>query len=1172
MNKALSDLFHVKGRFRRSVHLERDFYTDENLLDGYVVTVTARDMLERVVSALERGESSKAWSLTGPYGSGKSAFALFTANLLGNSDSPTNRQALTLLEQGDDLLYKRFTNINGNGSISSSGFCPVLISGERAPISLALLRGLEHGLTSFNGISRSNAPIPKIRTLLKAAEKGTLPHTSEITKLFESAMRQIKKREGTGLLLVIDELGKFLEYATQYPAQGDMFVLQTLAEFADRSGEAPLLLLTVLHQAFEMYAQHAAKSQREEWAKVQGRFEDVPFTEPVEQVLRLVGAAIEKTPEIACKDNLNTEKKLGLRPRQLDESEFTQLLENCLPLHPTVALLIGPLFRRFAQNERSLFAFLSSSEPYGLQDFLSNRHYDGNRLPMFSLADLYDYLNVTVGNKLYTSSDSKKWAQIETAITQLVDPSDMTVKLIKTIGLLSIVSAPIPNLKASEQLLCYALDDGTKGFDTEFSETLATLKNRSIVIHRRYNDTYVLWEGSDIDIEAKLREAEIHVDRNVALATNLSRYMPTRPLVARRHLFQTGTLRYFVIRYTDLENFDADLRGPLDEADGLVIYALPVSEYEAKQLRKKVKEASRKEVLIAIPDSIGSLQEAIFEVARLRWIQQNTPELQNDDAARRELSVRLLEAETDVSRQLKAIFDEDNENTCRWYHKGKLKPIGSHQERNEYLSKICKQVYGKTPILQNELINRRKISGTVTAARRELIQAMLENGDQENLGITGYPPKMSIYRSLLWNTEIHRQRHGQWGFHPPKSPDKNRMKHTWNAIEEFLTKCEDKRQPVVTLYERLMKPPLGVRSGPLPILLCAVMLCYRKEVALYENGSFVADLSMPVFERLLKVPERFELKRFRMTDHRTNILAQFLDTLDQTSGKDTPNLLAVATRLMLIVARLPKYTLATQTLGEKAKNLRKVVLDAREPDTLLFHDLPNVMGYPPFSAEIDTSPKTDQFFKVLRNILDELKQAYPSLLNSVEQQLASNFSLEYKGEELRRELINIAEPLDEVTRGTQLFGFLIRICDSGLDFNSWLEAIATSVVNKAPTSWIDTDKAQFEINLSLLARKFRHFEAVFYEKLQHAESSGETIRIGITRRNQPEQEWVVTLPINAEEQVSEIEAAIKQAFDEFNVDDNPDLRSAILARISQEWMQQQEEHENKNMERLKVAL
>ena len=147
---------------------------------------------------------------------------------------------------------------------------------------------------------------------------------------------------------------------------------------------------------------------------------------------------------------------------------------------------------------------------------------------MFSLPDLYDYLNITLGNKLYTSSNSKKWAQIESAIMQLSEPSSMTVKLIKTIGLLGIVSEPIPNLKASDQLLRYALDNDTEGFNTEFAETLAILKNRSIIIHRLYNDTYVLWEGSDIDIEAKLTEAETHFDRTVALDTNLSRYMPIR--------------------------------------------------------------------------------------------------------------------------------------------------------------------------------------------------------------------------------------------------------------------------------------------------------------------------------------------------------------------------------------------------------------------------------------------------------------------------------------------------------------------------------------------------------------------------------------------------------------------------------------------------------------------
>ena len=103
-----------------------------------------------------------------------------------------------------------------------------------------------------------------------------------------------------------------------------MFVLQSLAEFATRSGETPLLLLTMLHQAFEQYAQRLEQSHREEWSKVQGRFEDVAFIEPTEQVLRLIGDAIEgdvnglKTLDKARRF-LAVSVDLHLKPRQLDK-------------------------------------------------------------------------------------------------------------------------------------------------------------------------------------------------------------------------------------------------------------------------------------------------------------------------------------------------------------------------------------------------------------------------------------------------------------------------------------------------------------------------------------------------------------------------------------------------------------------------------------------------------------------------------------------------------------------------------------------------------------------------------------------------------------------------------------------------------------------------------------
>ena len=1197
MNKTipLSELFHVTSRFHRSVHLERDFY-GENALDGYILTVTAREILQRVIAALDNESTSKAWSLTGPYGSGKSAFALFTAKLLGNPESSTTQAAWTLLKHADEPLWHQFIGLDLH---KVRGFCPVLISGERAPITLALLRGLKRGLTAFSDSPVGSSAIPRaslrsllldIQKRLNAAENGILLHASEITDLFESATRQIGTEGGAGLLLIVDELGKFLEYAAQNPEHGDLFVLQSLAEFAARTNQTPLLMLTILHQAFEQYAQRLATSQREEWAKVQGRFEDVAFVEPTEQVLRLIGDAIECTSAIE-KPNLSVAVDLELKPRQLDTSEFMSLLENCLPLHPMVALIASSLFRKFAQNERSLFALLNSSEPHGLQDFLSNQTYDGRILPTFTLSNLYNYIHTALGSSLYTSRDGSKWAEIESAIERLPDPSPMTVKLIKTIGLLGIVGEGSVNLKASKALLRYALDDGTETFQNQvdepvesFERALAMLEQRSIAIYRRYNDAYALWEGSDIDIEGRLREAAAHLDPNLRLPTALSTLMQPQSLIARRHLFVTGTLRYFAVQYTDLEGFDTDLM-PSDDTDGLVLYTLPASELEVEQLVKKATEVSvrdREDVLIAIPQSIGFLRDVVVELWCLGWVEENTPQLAGDATARRELRSRRTEVEREVSVQLTSLFggnisspqesinpvpnDKSNTGEALWYHKGQRTQITSRRALNAYLSEICDSVYHATPILRNELINRRQISSQAASARRKLIGGMLESQQQEKLGINGYPPEMSIYLSLLFDTGIHRHVSGVWGFHPPHTDDKNRFSPTWLEIEKFLGECEERRQSVDRLYKRLEQPPFGLRRGPMPILLCAVLLHYASEIALYEDGSFVADISMPVFERLIRSPEKFEIKRFRMDGIRAEVFEQFTGMISKPVSVmgSPPNLLVIVRPIISFIHKLPRYTMLTQELSDAAIALRKAINDAREPDALLFEQLPQALGFDAFGPLTETDSKTvDAFFNTLRGTLSELNRAYDDLLAFIERMLVSAFSLQSNGNRPHTELIKRAQPLLNWTIDTKLKVFLIRVCDEGLDFKEWLEAIGTYIANKPPASWNDSDKAHFEMNLSELARKFHRFEVLSFERQQQpekpADSAGEVIRVGITTLSSSEQERVVTVPPTAEEQIDNIERGIEQVFESAGVDGDANLRLAILARLSQRLMEQLEE-------------
>lgn len=88
------------------------------------------------------------------------------------------------------------------------------------------------------------------------------------------------------LFIVIDEFGKFLEYASKYNPEKELYFLQQLAEFCNNPKHR-IVLLTTVHQSFESYAYSLSPSQKQEWIKVKGRFRELTFNEPVEQLLFL---------------------------------------------------------------------------------------------------------------------------------------------------------------------------------------------------------------------------------------------------------------------------------------------------------------------------------------------------------------------------------------------------------------------------------------------------------------------------------------------------------------------------------------------------------------------------------------------------------------------------------------------------------------------------------------------------------------------------------------------------------------------------------------------------------------------------------------------------------------------------------------------------------------------
>lgn len=705
----LDQVVTVSPRFTRSIALVRDFDRPD-ALEGYVLTPTGRAILGRLVEALRDESPARAWSLTGPYGAGKSAFALFVAQLLGGAGDG-RRQARRLLGGVDPGAAERLFGAGSALARNGSRLCPVLVSGTPEPLEKALAGRLAAALRAVKERGRT----PGLISELERVAEPSSPHSagSAVVRLFEEALDYLERygTDGMGLLLIVDELGKFLEYGASYPDRGDVFVLQGLAELAARA-RRPFLFLTILHQSFDRYAEHVSPGRRTEWAKVQGRFEDVAFEERTEQVVHLLARAVSRDGPEAARGALEAQGRalgaaawdVGLRLGTLGKPELREVFARCFPLHPLVALVVGPLFRQLAQNERTLFAFLTSGEPFAFQEFLRRHALADDRCEPYRLDRLYDYVTCSVGPSFFTQQRGKYWAEVQDVLDRLRDAPVLEGRLARVIGLLQALGNAA-GVIASPGVMRFALR-GPDCTDDDIDAALASLTRKSLALFRRHGGYYALFEGSDIDIDARLEEGRQAVDPGRGLASFLARQVPPRPLVARRHYLQTGTLRYFEASYAGVEELPALLRGDPGDADGRVIYCLPLSAEDRQRMGTTLRsplEATAPGVIAALPTEVLDLREWCHELASLQWFWHHTPELQTDPVARRELRTRLTNAENRVKAHLEALFRPGvgDASRCQWFRDGKAVELHSARELNDTLSAICAQVYSHTPALSS---------------------------------------------------------------------------------------------------------------------------------------------------------------------------------------------------------------------------------------------------------------------------------------------------------------------------------------------------------------------------------------------------------------------------------------------------------------------------------------
>ena len=1108
----LASLVEVERRFRRSVNLDRDAGSTD-ALDGYVVTPAVRRALSQITEGLDDEAGDRAWSLVGPYGSGKSAFAVFLADLLSGDGNPGGDAARSLLEGPNGLATPQ------------QSLLPALLTAERAPLDTLLLRSLRSTVEDLWATRRGAKP--RVLGTIKQLLNGSAPSlsccaTSDVVGCFEEAVQTIGDKTGAGLLLIVDEAGKALEYAAQKPTRGDVYLLQALAEVAARSDGFPFVILTVLHQSFDRYAHQLGPSDRNEWAKVQGRFGELAFREGGDQIIRLTAAAIRRIGE--PRDAADWARAVSTTAAWVaegtgwDEPRLAGYLDGCWPLHPVTTALLGPLFRgRLAQNERSLFAFLSAGEPLSFRDFL--RTSGPGRL--YTVDRLYDYATGVLGDRVL-GRDGRQWAEIDTAIRRLPPEADaVDEQVLKTVGLLGMLGDQV-GLRASAEIVAACVGEG--------GSALERLKHQSVLVFRQFRDAFQIWEGSDLELDDLVVRAEGQLPSDFSVAQALQRQAPRPPLVARRHLFETGTLRFFDVRFVDAFRLmlgeEANLSG---EGDGVVILALPRTQREGDDLRQQEGIAglvierlgTSKPVVLVVPEASARLTQLTRELAASQLVRTTTPELQSDPTARTELSSRIDELQRQVAAEVERAFDPRRSG---WFTSGERLIVASWRGASRALSSLCDAHYGEAPRIKNELLNRRALSTSAAKARRNLIEAMIQRRDIEQLGFEGHPPEVSMYRSVLEVHGLHRRRGGAWGFGTPKPA----LKPLWKAIDSFLLDTEAGRRRLAELYDRLRRPPFGIKDGPLPVIVVAALLARDDDVAVYERGSFMPAWTPSHAERLLRSPDGFEIRRCRIDGLRQSVFTRLAEMLRLSTSRK-PALLDIVRGLVRFVASLTPYARRTLRISERARNTREAMVRAREPAQLVFDELPEACGYPPFGMNRAGAPQgVDEFVETLEAGLREIRNAYPALIQRACAVLAEHLSLPLTPVDLAAELRSRARRLEDVAVEPMLNSFVLRAADEALTPDDLIISLLTQLASKPPHEWADADEDHFHVRAAHVARAFRSAESLLVAGGGPDGVQG-LIRLAVARRGHPERDRVLPLRSADEVRVAAIRDRILHA-------------------------------------------
>ncbi len=981
------------NKFTTSVNIIRD----EEKEISYIPTHNAIRLASQIVSDFNRG--IRSFNIIGSYGTGKSSF------LLAFQESLSNR--------------KKYFNV-------------------------AFLPKQDYG--KINIIGEYKSLVDVFVELLDIQSKNITVET-----IFSEIFNKYYKLGKNPLLIItIDEFGKFLEYASKNNPEKELFFLQQLAEFVNNTSHN-IVLITSVHQNFDAYAFSLNQSQKQEWTKVKGRFKEITFNEPIEQLLFLASEHLSKLPS---SEDINTQISIKEGNKLLSDSKafnfnedyINEIAQKLYPLDAISAYVITQSLQKYGQNERSLFTFLESTDFAGLFQFKQSKK------GFYALPEIYDYLIFNFYSFLNSkyNPDFNAWKSIKNALEIAETTFDSNLNdyslLIKSIGLLNI------NAGAGAVLdKVFWIEYSKRILSIDSPEALLNgLIDKNIIVYRNYLKRFVLFEGTDLDIEMALLEAEGKVDNITDIVTLLNKYYQLPPIMAKKAMFETGTPRLFEYKISHYPIDDI----PENEIDGFINLV-----FNDKNILDEVrtKSADNEEaILYCYYKNSKLIKELLFEIEKTKKV---IAENESDKVATRELNNILQHQINLLNHKILNNFYGTSSEVV-WFYKGEQLEINSKKDLNSKLSEISNTVYSNSPIFKNELVNKHKISASIHSAKKNYLKALVNNWDKPQLGfaIDKFPAEKTIYLSLLENNDIHLYSDNIQDVITPNN--RNRFNFLWEESINFLESAKIGRRKINEFADVLKRKPFKLKQGLIDLWIPTFLFIKRDDFALFGINGYIPNLNDGVLELLIKNPEDFEIKTFAIEGVKLDIFNRYRIFLDQTTKEkiSNGNFIETIKPFLTFYRDLPDYTKNTKRLSKEALQIRNAIFLAKDPEYTFFEAFPNALNFK--IQQIQSSSEILQFFSTkLQDSIREIRNCYDELINRIEDFIKSDIvgedmafeeyklNLQGRYKKLRRHLLLPNQKI-----------FIQRLDSQIDDKKAWLNSIVQALIGKTLDNSTDEDE------------------------------------------------------------------------------------------------------------------